>query len=257
MAVSWRLAPIGAEAVDQYIFQHDWQDYQKRGAEEGPHSHPRSRSQKVRIRIYATACRSSRPGAEINLATNPQGTPRLGFDVGLGSYEPGRHQGSLFDNGGINGSMLKLSPCETAYNTKRGVECYENVKNEGESGAIVIQPLSTGITYQLIPKASVDEVPIFSMGYGRTSAANGKVFPWVFNFPATYWSQATIFVQYIGDREGGMDKLKGKKIALVYHNSAYGKIKTLAAHQGFLSCRGNTCRTVFPDLAIQQGWLVL
>ena len=67
------------------------------------------------------------------------------------------------------------------------------------------------------------------MGYGRTSAANGKVFPWVFNLPATYWSQATVFIKYIGEKEGGLGKLKGKKIALVYHNSAYGKepIRTL------------------------------
>ena len=161
------------------------------------------------------------------------------FDYRTGAYAP---NGIPFANGygdymnmlnardgGVNGTKLNLVPCETAYNTKRGVECYESVKNQGESGSVVIQPLSTGITYQLIPKASVDEIPIFSMGYGRTSAANGKIFPWVFNFPATYWSQATIFVKYIGEREGGMNNLKGKKIALVYHNSAYGKepIRTL------------------------------
>ena len=132
-------------------------------------------------------------------------------------------------DGGINGVKIKNVTCETGYNTKKGVECYEKIKNTPPSGALVVSPLSTGITYQLIPKASVDEVPIFSMGYGRTSAANGKVFPWVFNFPATYWSQATALVQYIADQEGGFDALKGKKIYLVYHNSAYGKepIRTL------------------------------
>jgi branched-chain amino acid transport system substrate-binding protein len=140
-------------------------------------------------------------------------------------------------DGGINGVKIKVVPCETAYNTKQGVECYEKTKNEG-SGALVYQPLSTGITYQLIPKASVDKIPIHSMGYGRTSAANGKVFKWVFNFPATYWSQASALVKYIGDREGGMDKLKGKKIYLVYHNSAYGKepirtLEGLAKKHGF------------------------
>jgi branched-chain amino acid transport system substrate-binding protein len=132
-------------------------------------------------------------------------------------------------DGGIEGVRINIVPCETAYNTTQGVECYENTKNQGESGALVYQPLSTGITYQLIPKTAVDEIPIFSMGYGRTSVTNGKIFPWVFNLPASYWDQATAFIQYIGDREGGMDNLKGKKIALVYHNSAYGKepIRTL------------------------------
>jgi branched-chain amino acid transport system substrate-binding protein len=32
-----------------------------------------------------------------------------------------------------------------------------------------------------------------------------------------------VLVQYIGKKEGGLDKLKGKKIALVYHDSPYGK----------------------------------
>ena len=134
-------------------------------------------------------------------------------------------------DGGIEGVKIKYTECETGYNTKRGVECYESVKGTAPSGALAIQPLSTGITYQLIPKASKDKIPVFSMGYGRTSAANGKIFPWIFNFPATYWSQASVFVKYIAEKEGGLSNLTGKKIALVYHNSAYGKepIRTLQA----------------------------
>jgi branched-chain amino acid transport system substrate-binding protein len=161
----------------------------------------------------------------LDYRTRPYAPNGIPFANGFGDYMSMLNE----RDGGINGARISLVPCETAYNTKRGVECYENTKGEGQSGALVYQPLSTGITYQLIPKTSVDEIPVFSMGYGRTSAANGKVFPWVFNFPATYWSQATVFVQYIGEKEGGMDKLKGKKIALVYHNSAYGKepIRTL------------------------------
>ncbi|MBA5777347.1 ABC transporter substrate-binding protein [Stappia sp. F7233] len=132
-------------------------------------------------------------------------------------------------DGGINGAHVNLIECETAYNTQQGVECYENTKGQGESGALVYQPLSTGISYQLIPKAAVDEIPIFTMGYGRTSAADGKVFPWIFNPPGTYWDVASGMVNYAGAIEGGLDKLSGKTIALVYHNSAYGKepIRTL------------------------------
>ena len=107
-------------------------------------------------------------------------------------------------DGGINGVKIKNVTCETGYNTKKGVECYEKIKGTPPSGALLVQPLSTGITYQLIPKASVDEVPIFSMGYGRTSAANGKVFPWVFNLPATYWSQATALFSTSPIRKAGL-----------------------------------------------------
>ncbi len=141
-------------------------------------------------------------------------------------------------DGGINGVKITFEECETQYNTKLGVECYEKLKNKGPTGASLVNPFSTGITYQLIPKAPVDKVPILSMGYGRTAAADGRVFPWVFNFPATYWSQASGFINYVGQQEGGFDKLKGKKIVHVHHNSAYGKeanatLKVLADKYGY------------------------
>ena len=125
-------------------------------------------------------------------------------------------------DGGVGGVQVAVEECETKYNTKIGVECYERLKNKS-GGATLVNPYSTGITYQLIPKAPVDEVPILSMGYGQTAAADGRVFKWAFNFPTTYWSQASAFIRYVGEQEGGMENLKGKKLALVYHNSAYGK----------------------------------
>lgn len=136
-------------------------------------------------------------------------------------------------DGGIGGEPIRIVECETGYNTEKGVECYESTKGEG---ALIYQPLSTGITYQIIPKATVDEIPIHTMGYGRTSAANGEVFNWVFNYPANYWDAASVMVNYLLDENGG--DLSGKKIALVYHNSAYGKepirtLEELSAMHGF------------------------
>ncbi len=127
-------------------------------------------------------------------------------------------------DGGIGGVKIKLIECETGYNTEKGVECYESTKGEG---SLVYQPLSTGITYQLIPKATADGIPVHSMGYGRTSAANGKIFSHIFNYPANYWNGASLAINHILAENG--DDIKGKKIALVYHNSAYGKepIRTL------------------------------
>ena len=127
-------------------------------------------------------------------------------------------------DGGIGGEPIEMIECETGYNTEKGVECYESTKGQG---ALVYQPLSTGITYQLIPKATADGIPVHSMGYGRTSAKNGEVFRNIFNYPANYWDGASVAVTHILDQEGG--DLSGKKIALVYHNSAYGKepIRTL------------------------------
>jgi len=55
----------------------------------------------------------------------------------------------------------RIVECETGYNTEKGVECYEATKGEG---ALIYQPLSTGITYQIIPKAMADGIPIHTMG---------------------------------------------------------------------------------------------
>ncbi|MBH68493.1 MAG: ABC transporter permease [Rhodospirillaceae bacterium] len=138
-------------------------------------------------------------------------------------------------DGGVNGVKINYEECETGYNTKVGVECYEKMKSRNP---VTIIPNSTGITYQLIPKTYADKIPLLTMGYGRTSAAVGSVFPWVFNFPATYWSQATAVVSYIAGKEGGWNNLKGKKIVHIYHNSAYGKeanptLKVMAEKYGF------------------------
>ncbi len=124
-------------------------------------------------------------------------------------------------NGGVNGVMLSWEECETGYKTDVGVECYERLKGNGAVAAV--SPFSTGITYALLEKAVADQNVLFSMGYGRTSAADGRVFPWVFNFPATYWSQATSIMKYIIEQEGGEENLNGKKIGLVHLDHPYGR----------------------------------
>jgi branched-chain amino acid transport system substrate-binding protein len=156
----------------------------------------------------------------LSYRTGPYASGGIPFADGYADYFTLLNQ----RDGGIGGVPTRVLECETGYNTEKGVECYESTKGEG---ALVYQPLSTGITYQLIPKATADDIPIHSMGYGRTSAANGNVFSHVFNYPANYWNGASGIINHLMDVNGG--SLDGKKIALVYHNSAYGKepIRTL------------------------------
>jgi branched-chain amino acid transport system substrate-binding protein len=138
-------------------------------------------------------------------------------------------------DGGIGGVKLKVEECETGYDTKKGVECYESIKSRNP---VVVNPYSTGITLQLIPKAAVDKIPILSMAYGLSASADGNDFPWIFNPPATYWDGASAFVRHVADVEGGFDKLKGKKIGLVHLDAPFGKepipvLQALAADYGF------------------------
>ncbi len=122
--------------------------------------------------------------------------------------------------GGINGVKIAFEECETGYDTGKSVECYERLKSRGAS---FVQPLSTGATFAITEKAPTDKVPVMSVGYGRSESADGGIFKWNFPIAGTYWVASDAIVQAIAKKEGGWDKLKGKKIALVYHDSPYGK----------------------------------
>jgi len=122
--------------------------------------------------------------------------------------------------GGVNGVKISYEECETGYATDRGVECYERLKGKG---ATVIQPLATGITFALTEKAPNDKIPLITAGYGRSESQDGGVFKWNFPIAGTYWIAGDIIIQDIAKKNGGFDKLKGKHIALVYHDSPFGK----------------------------------
>ncbi|SDN87941.1 ABC transporter substrate-binding protein [Polaromonas sp. JS666] len=139
--------------------------------------------------------------------------------------------------GGINGVKISFEECETGYDTARSVECYERLKGKN-GGATLVQPLSTGATFAITEKAPVDKIPVVTVGYGRSESADGSIFKWNFPIAGTYWVAADAILQAIAKKEGGFDKLKGKRVALVYHDSPFGKepiplMQERAAMHGF------------------------
>ena len=176
--------------------------------------------------------------------------------------------------GGINGVMTLVEECETAYATDRGVECYERLKGK-HGGATVFQPLSTGITFALTEKVANDKVSLITSGYGRSDSADGGIFKWNFPLIGHYWVAGDIVLQHIAKQEGGWDKLKGKKIAVVYHDSPFGKellpiVQERAAMHGFtlqllpVPAPGVEQKAVWlqvrqqrPDFVVMQTWGVM
>jgi len=126
-------------------------------------------------------------------------------------------------DGGINGVPLVWEECETVQDVDRGIECYERLKGKGPTGAAAFHLPSTPITYALTERATQDRIPLITPGIGRSDAADGRVFPYVFNPPVNWWSQNTAKIRFIGQRAGGMDRLKGLKIAHVYFDNDYGR----------------------------------
>jgi branched-chain amino acid transport system substrate-binding protein len=141
-------------------------------------------------------------------------------------------------DGGVNGVPVVWEECDTVYDVERGVECYERLKGKGPTGAAVFHSMGTPMAYALTERATHDQIPLLTVGHGRADAADGRVFPYVFNPPISYWSQNTAKIRFLGQRAGGMDQLKGRKIAHVYLDNDLGRetlpmLDTQAAHYGF------------------------
>jgi len=159
--------------------------------------------------------------------------------------------------GGINGVTITFEECEFGYATDRGVECYERLKGKGPTGATVFHPLSTGVTFAITDKTVTDKIPIVTAGYGRSESVEGEVFPYNFPLLGTYWNAADILVQHIAKLNGGLDKLKGKKITLLYHDSPYGKepIALLTERSKLHGFDLQTIPVTHPGVEQKAAWL--
>jgi branched-chain amino acid transport system substrate-binding protein len=202
-------------------------------------------------------------GATAAVAQNEQFIPVLSYRVGPYAAGGSGYYGGAIDywtlvnmNGGINGVKLTWEECETEYNASKGVECYERLKKKN-GGATTVEPLSTGIAYGLFDRVAQDKIPLTTFGYGLASAADGRVYDWVFPLGTTYWDQMAAMIAYLGQKEGGVDKLKGKKIAFLYHDSAYGKepipvLDALAQRHGYETLK---IPVTPPGQTMESQWL--
>jgi branched-chain amino acid transport system substrate-binding protein len=159
--------------------------------------------------------------------------------------------------GGVNGVKLTWEECETEYNASRGVECYQRLLKRGDQQMHIFEPLATPIAYGVLNRVDDDKVVLTQYGYGRSDAADGRVFPWVFSTMTSYWSQASAILNWIAAKEGGVDKLKGKTIAHLHMDSAFGReplpvLRKLAKDWGFELVE---IPVVAPGIDQQSQWL--
>ncbi len=175
--------------------------------------------------------------------------------------------------GGVDGVKIVTEECETGWLAEKGVECYERLKG-GKNGspAPLMLPSSAPISYALTDKVVADKIPMITVNYGRTEATDGATFPWNFPIMLTFYSQASGIINFIAQKEGGFDKLKGKKIVTLYHDSAYGRetiapLALLAKEYGFedieipnphpgneQSAQWQQIREAKPDWVYLRGW---
>lgn len=185
-----------------------------------------------KLAILATLCASLFAPA-MSQAAEEQFFPIPSYRVGPYGANGTAFYGGFIDylnyvnmKGGIDGVNATWEECETEYNNAKGIECYERLKGKAKHSAGPIHTMSTGISYALLDKSATDKLPLAMMGYGRTDAVDGSVFPYAFPLVTTYQMQASAIVKFIKSKEKG--DLTGKKIVYLYHDSAYGKEAIIA-----------------------------
>jgi len=137
------------------------------------------------------------------------------------------------ERGGIKGYKFMGDIVDHGSSVPRGIEAYERFKREG---VVVIDPLSTPVARALVPRALADKMNVVMAFSGRSDAADGATFPYAMPLSPNYWSQAAALIEYISRLE--KDDLKGKKIALAYIDTGFGReplpmLQELAKRKGF------------------------
>src|SRR5262245_32261850 len=91
--------------------------------------------------------------------------------------------------GGVNGVKIVYEECETEYNAARNVECYQRLLTNAKGQKMLAwDPYGTPLAYAVIGRVTADNVVLAQAGYGRTDAADGRVWPWVLGADSNYWS---------------------------------------------------------------------
>ena len=242
----------------------------------------RSKKQLALAALALTAACFSAPASAADAAKQyfPLATFRVGayassgIPVWAGEIDYFRYINEV--EGGINGVKLFWDECETEWEVEKGVECYERVK-AGKNGSPVpiFLPHGDPISKALTEKTVADKIPQVTIAYGRTESIDGRVFPYSFPVLFSFWSEASSAVNYIAEKVGGKDKLKGVKIATLYHDSPYGKetqvpLAFLAKTYGFediqipvphpgndQSAQWAKIRQLKPDYVFLRGWGVM
>lgn len=182
---------------------------------------------------------------------NAQGTGIYGGMIDYFNYVNMKH-------GGVNGVKLVYDECETEYNAARNVECYQRLMTNAKGQKMLVwDPYGTPLAYSVIGRVAADNVVLAQAGYGRTDAADGRVWPWVFGAHSNYWSQIAMKLNFIQQQEGGIDKMKGKKIVHLHIDTAYGReplpaMRQIAKEWGFTLIE---IPIAPPGLEQQSQWL--
>jgi branched-chain amino acid transport system substrate-binding protein len=152
--------------------------------------------------VTATACATEEKGGgggsaeevvigAIGLRVGP--APIVGRDLGTAITD---WFDMINDGGGINGRKVRFVEIEAQYDTAKGVEAYNRLKQEKIVGFF---PLGLGNALSLGPMAKNDQIVMLAPGTGQGENLSGSTAPYEFSGGASYPAQHAAMVQHATD----------------------------------------------------------
>ena len=85
--------------------------------------------------------------------------------------------------GGINGYQIAADVSDHGNDQPRALESYERAKAQS---AVLVDPLSTPVARSLGARATADKINLITAFSGRSDAADGETFPYIFPLSPNY-----------------------------------------------------------------------
>lgn len=129
-------------------------------------------------------------------------------------------------DGGVSGVRLSWSTCADAPGDRQALACFDRLAN---AGVAVVAAVSGGGSEQAVGTSRSRRIPMLMPGADRARSLDRRRSQYAFAVGANLPDQAAALVRFIGVGEGGLDRLRGKRIAYLYSQSdQVGSSETMA-----------------------------
>ena len=123
--------------------------------------------------------------------------------------------------GGVKGRPVQALEVDHKYEVPLGVDAYKRLVTRDNVPEILCY--GTPIVDALAPSGNQDKIVLWTPGFGLSTAADGKQFPYIFIGVATYYAQAMALMDYVAQDWKQQGKTGNAKFIFMHTDNPFGR----------------------------------